>query len=333
MVFNMSLLDKFLDEQNKSFDLSAVATKEFIEHDTRLPPPVLFKYFPKERAPFFQDPSFRFSQAGALNDVFELTRRWEQFAPTAAKKIFSDHLKATFRQLGYERELFFELIKIEALRRGMFLDDHQIAAAREFLRTKNGKQETKRIVQNAILAIDAFVDLAFSVVDGPIGKLDRLASEYGILSMCEIADNKQLWALYASEGTGFCVELDTNNQFFRAPNGRPLIWKVAYGDENEDGFLSNPLALFLKKDFDWQFEREWRSLKALRDCDAAVGPSKDIHIKFATQDLIKSIIFGYRYDAETLIRDSHSILTFDPKIKIRKAVVDRSSRKLSIVDL
>ena len=190
----MSLLDRFLDEQNESFDLTSVATEEFFKHDERIPPPFLFKYFSKERRSFFESPSFRFTQAAALNDQFEFTRRWDRFAPAAAKELFSEHLKMTFRKLGYEREIFIEILKGEALRRGVFLGGEQIAAARRFLRSKEGKVEVRRIIDQAIVAIDLFVDLAFSVADKATDKLDKLGSEFGVFSMCETPDNQQLWA-------------------------------------------------------------------------------------------------------------------------------------------
>ncbi len=72
----MGILSRFLDEQNSSFDVTKIATAEFFALDQAVPPTSVYKYFPKDRVEFFEKPAFRFSQRTALNDPFELTKRW-----------------------------------------------------------------------------------------------------------------------------------------------------------------------------------------------------------------------------------------------------------------
>jgi hypothetical protein len=330
----MGILSRFLDEQNRSFDVTKIATAEFFALDQATPPNSVFKYFPKERVEFFARPAFRFSQRAALNDPFELTKRWRQFGSDATKKLFADHLKSTFRSLSCESEIVLEMAKNESLKRGRFLGDQEIANVREKLRTKEGKKEVRRILSDSIASIDAFVELMFSAANVGSGSyLEQFAAEFGIFSVSETGSNQQLWGLYASSGAGYCVELDTDHQFFRAPNGKKLIWKVSYTDQIQEGFLCNPMAMFLFKDQQWQFEREWRSLDNLENCDAAVGPNGDIHLKYVPRGLIKAITFGYSYDESRLAYDAVTLRYFDDTIKIRKAFVDKESREIVSIDL
>ena len=330
----MGILDRFLDEQNRSFDITKTATAEFLALDQAVPPASVFKYFPRERVEFFVRPAFRYSQRSALNDPFELTERWERFGSDATKKLFADHLKSTFRSLGNEREIFIEMFRNECLKNGRFLSDQEMAAVRDRLKTKEGQAELRKIIDSTIAAIEAFVELAFSAASSTSGAfLETFASEFGVFSVSETVANKQLWGLYASSGAGFCVELDTNHQFFRAPNGRHLIWKVSYTDQLQEGLLSNPMAMFLFKDEQWQFEREWRSLRKLADCDEAIGPNSDIHLRYVPTGLIKTVTFGYAYDESRLASDSLALRAHDAPIKIRKASVDRKRREIVSVEI
>lgn len=330
----MGILRRFLDEQNRSFDVTKIATAEFLALDQATPPASVFKYFPRERTEFFERPAFRFSQRTALNDPFELTRRWKQFGSDAAKRLFTDHLKSTFRSLSCETEIFLEMLKNKSLENGRFLGDQEIANARERLRTKEGKREVRKVLDASIASIEEAVDFMFSAEGiGSSNHLEAFASEFGIFSTSETGVNQQLWGLYASSGSGFCVELDTGHPFFRAPNGRHLIWKVNYTNQIQDGFLCNPMAMFLFKDEQWQFEREWRTLDELKKCDAVVGPDSDIYLKYVPIGLIKAVTFGYSYDSDRLVSHAASLRCFDDTIKIRKAFVDRETREIVSVDL
>lgn len=208
-----------------------------------------------------------------------------------------------------------------------------MAKAREHLNTKEGKQLLRSFTDGIVPQIDAFVELAFAGMDkGTDHFLNEFASKYGIFSVSEIGQNHQLWALYASSGAGFVVELNTHHDFFRAQNGRHLIWQVKYTDEILDGLLTNPLHIFLVKDRRWEFEFEWRTLRKLSECEETVGPNHDVHLMLAQPGLIRAVNFGYAYDDGRLPSDAAALLSFDPHIITRKAYVDFATRKIMLRD-
>ena len=93
--------------------------------------------------------------------------------------------------------------------------------------------------------------------------IELLRKKLGICCFTEIRDNILMWAHYAKQHTGFCLEFDVNNEFFRPltraikvkyDGFRPEINVLQLGSYPE-GKLGE--ALLIKAD-DWDYEKEWR---------------------------------------------------------------------------
>jgi hypothetical protein len=95
---------------------------------------------------------------------------------------------------------------------------------------------------------------------------------------------------------------------------------VIYTDDKIPNFWSNPYFLFLVKETDWAFEREWRLIKHLDECRrVGVADGVDIFIQDLEPGVIRALIFGYNYDnADTLVHAS-SIKKFDSAIELKQA--------------
>ncbi|HUW18561.1 MAG TPA: DUF2971 domain-containing protein [Sedimentisphaerales bacterium] len=111
----------------------------------------------------------------------------------------------------------------------------------------------------------------------------------GICCFTEIKDNILMWAHYAKQHTGFCLEFDVNNDFFR-PLMRAIrveyattlpIINVLRLDTYPKGKLGETLLI---KATDWRYEQEWRIV------DTEKGPG----IQNFPEDALTGVILGCR---------------------------------------
>ena len=122
---------------------------------------------------------------------------------------------------------------------------------------------------------------------------ELLRKELGICCFTEIRDNILMWAHYAKQHTGFCLEFDVNNDFFRLLT---CAIKVEYDeilpvlnvlkiDTYPKGELGGKL---LTKACDWEYEQEWRIV------DYKKGPG----IQDFPEDALSGVILGCRISQE-----------------------------------
>jgi hypothetical protein len=126
-----------------------------------------------------------------------------------------------------------------------------------------------------------------------------LRKRFGICCFSEKRDDILMWAHYAKQHTGFCLEFDIDNDFFR-PITRAIkveydaIWpelNVMQLDSAPEGELGKKL--LIKAD-DWEYEQEWRIVETKK------GPG----IQNFPEDALSGVILGCRIertDKENLI--------------------------------
>jgi hypothetical protein len=175
------------------------------------------------------------------------------------------------------------------------------------------------------------MDGVFASMDGgPNDILSKFTSDIGIFSVCEIPTNKQLWALYASRGQGYVVEFSAQHSFFRTvrDDGADvnLLRKVRYTNDRISDFWHNPYFLFLVKDQEWAFEREWRLIRSLKKCTSTgIHDGEEVFVQDVIPGMITRIIFGYRYETSGLRDDFATIKAFDPNITAMQTIVNDQS--------
>jgi hypothetical protein len=88
----------------------------------------------------------------------------------------------------------------------------------------------------------------------------QMQNENAVFCMTEKKDNILMWAHYADQHAGFCLEFETDNPFFSRV--RPVIYRRCLPKQDLVEFLTtdiSPLPLYLvTKAEDWAYEKEWR---------------------------------------------------------------------------
>jgi len=118
---------------------------------------------------------------------------------------------------------------------------------------------------------------------------ERMRKKLSICCFTEIRDNILMWAHYAKQHTGFCLEFDTDTDFFR-PITRAI--KVEYDAilpelnlKQLPNYQNRELGMkFLTKADDWKYEQEWR----------IVETKKDPGIQNFPEDALIGVILGCR---------------------------------------
>lgn len=133
---------------------------------------------------------------------------------------------------------------------------------------------------------------------------ESMRSNMGIACLSEFDNSLLMWAHYADNHRGICVEYDLmeiNKQLNFTPV--PIIYsndRVCFNDLNPETAENDMLALFLRsitsKSEDWSYEHEWR---IIRD-DAACGDRWNSEEKGALLDMISpsSITLGCAAEKE-----------------------------------
>lgn len=332
----MGTLDKFLEETDTPFDVGTIMSRDVEEMDSPIPPPSLYKYYSASRSAFFVDPVIRFTQKTALNDPFELTKRWEEYAGAESRMHFAKYIRSRMEQLIGNKGLVLALFKEDCAKSGVFLSPDQMAEAAHKLLTRNGSELYNGIASEALDRVDRFIEDIFRCMNLTTNEAlnKELTSKIGIFSLFESPVSEQMWGLYASSGAGFVIEFNAQHEFFKAPNGRSLLRKVKYTSERAKDFFANPLALFQVKGDKWSFEQEWRMIKELSQCDEKrLNGQELIYVNRLKPGMMRSVIFGYNYNNQKLAEHGAKLRMFDPELHVKCASVNSSRCEIEVHEL
>jgi hypothetical protein len=170
-------------------------------------------------------------------------------------------------------------------------------------------------------------------------KLDQIL---GVFSLCEISDNLLMWAHYGASHSGFVLELDPNHEYFNARRTEKdefgHLRQVRYRDVRPSASLTglDGVDLFLVKSREWEYEREWRILRPLREADKVINAEAgDVHLFKLPSGCVKAIILGVRAsDAlESAARHSVSRGGALEQSKLLRCVPDESTFALRVVEV
>lgn len=93
----------------------------------------------------------------------------------------------------------------------------------------------------------------------------KAPDEFGVLCFTEDPASDDMWEKYADHGRGFMVAFDTRHSSFDLLRMPGRLGKVEYSDEPFPSFLSTyGVNTFFRKRTRYEFEKEWRSIRALR---------------------------------------------------------------------
>jgi hypothetical protein len=98
--------------------------------------------------------------------------------------------------------------------------------------------------------------------------------EFGVFCLCRNNLSRQMWNQYAADGRGFVAEFNTLHTAFTLLKKPGLIGEVEYSDHPISSFLSRyGASAFFRKRSRYQFEAEWRSVRALTRFKTVLRPS------------------------------------------------------------
>ncbi|MCF7954968.1 MAG: DUF2971 domain-containing protein [Phycisphaerae bacterium] len=123
---------------------------------------------------------------------------------------------------------------------------------------------------------------------------EQMRKEMGIFCMTQKKDDILMWSHYADNHTGFCLEFQTTNDFFR----RDRIFNVHYSSERPCLNLIEPpnpektVKALLTKAKGWEDEKEWRII------DHKNGPGP----KTYPPEALSGVILGCRISPDNRIR-------------------------------
>jgi len=123
--------------------------------------------------------------------------------------------------------------------------------------------------------------------------IEQLRKKLGICCFSEKRDNILMWTHYSKQHTGFCLEFDIDNDFFR-PITRAIEveYDAIWPELNLMRLGSYPKGevskKFLIKANDWEYEQEWR----------IVDYEKDPGIQNFPEDALSGVILGCRIAQE-----------------------------------
>lgn len=161
----------------------------------------------------------------------------------------------------------------------------------------------------------------------------EMRSTMGIVCLSELDDSLLMWAHYANNHCGMCVEyelLEFNKKLMFTPV--PIIYseeRVCFTSFNTSTVERDASELFIKslttKSLDWSYEKEWR---IIRD-DAACGSKWDTNKKGALLSVIRpsSIILGYMVKPEF----EKEVYTYCEANKINLFKMQKDTKKFCLV--
>lgn len=307
-------------------DLVAMVSSDFFRMDTPCTERKLYKYLNFQDLDFqknyLRNPTLKFATKDQLNDPFDLTRRFEQFGGDLFRAFSTKYVMSYFDRHINDVEWLLDEFSKKPEFAAMGISRAQ---ARARLSSGLGQSIIQMFSEQARQNVPALIDIAVDHANRNIDSVfDEAILNTGVLSLCEQSDNRALWSVYAGGGRGIALELNAQHEFFMVQKKdgtfRNRILKMYYRDDRIPEIWANPYYVFGVKNSDFAFEKEWRVLRPLDQCDTVdLGPGNLIHTVPAPVGLISSVIFGHRWHIDQVREIADIVGTFDDQIAVMKA--------------
>ncbi len=255
----------------------------------------LYKYVTPERIDILRNGLIRFTQPSAFNDPFEckpvirsLTRGIDLSQPISippTKEILS---KAKIDFAAFRRRNRLPPLPPGTEKRYWVAMAKAIDSLANFSLKETLEDEESK----------AFIGKMF---------LGGLGTNLGVLSLAEKADNLLMWSHYAQQHTGFVIEFDDQDSYFKRISANVLkhdplvLQKVRYSDKRPHiTSLKNfeeRASWYLVKSKQWKYEQEWRMMRRLVDGDVCLRLHNNRFVKMRRgelQQLVRILEQGMR---------------------------------------
>jgi hypothetical protein len=302
----------------------------------------IYKYVTSDRTDILENAFIRFTQPDAFNDPFECFPFIESIMP---EDDFNDKIKNFQWSDAYIEEILGKSW------------DKQRKKNKNIPTFEDLKHILIPMYKNTKPEFDSFFRRVMTTRNHPIDIINAsfigaLNQTIGILSFTETNNNLLMWSHYAFNHTGFVIEFDEKHTFFdqrkKEKELKGCLKQVSYSVKRPNILILDPMALeqnsandnflkwankiFFTKSEHWNYEKEWRMVELLANCENIIHsePHK-IYLFPIPKNCIKKLIFGCRISYETK-QKLINIISNDADyshIKVQQAEMDEQEYKLN----
>ncbi|MBI1886954.1 MAG: DUF2971 domain-containing protein [Nitrosomonadales bacterium] len=142
-----------------------------------------------------------------------------------------------------------------------------------------------------------------NMIDGEYAEISSFIWRFGILTLSEVSDSLLMWAHYAANHTGLCIEYDVEAEADLG-NGslRPVSYSTEYPTLSIYDFgvdiLKTTLRILTTKSMEWAYEKEWRYFENNKKNTEIPSPFEITGVIFGARmktdqmDTVKKILKG-----------------------------------------
>lgn len=209
---------------------------------------ILYKYLSPKRVDILIKRRIRYTQPGVFNDPFEMKPYASQIATDeeiehTIEKMLPDKIKETYDHFPSEVKALLPFEESQTL-------------------FKHGFNLFRR-------EFGTILDLVPSMITGVMN--ENFNELLGILSLSEKPDSLLMWSHYAASHEGFVLGFNSNHDYFEERKSHEdefrHLRKVEYRLNRPNMPISklDGVNVFLVKSKEWEYEREWRIIRPLKD--------------------------------------------------------------------
>lgn len=291
---------------------------------------LIYKFCAPARVNALESAKLRATQAGALNDPFELKPFFNAILERAE---IEDRLKEKQQIEDFAREVYSKLPT--GTRSKVSL--HQVVA---MLKQPAVRAQLQAETGAALDELMNQMPRWTAVFRGELHK--SLAVKIGIVSFTGEPTETLMWAHYAVDHSGFAIAFNSEHPFFdRRRSAKDEFYhlrKVTYEKPSADSANLTDLdgtKVLCTKQPNWSYEREFRLLIPVDPAeDIPASGGEPVHLIDFPRDAVREVILGHNAKAD-LEQELRAILAGHPEyanVKLRRARADFSSGQIIIGD-
>jgi hypothetical protein len=170
-----------------------------------------------------------------------------------------------------------------------------------------------------------FYDDYLSVEKQFLRTIGLIRSRVGVLSLTERFDSLPMWAHYGAQAKGYVMRFDgLDKKFSGDATGSLNVLKRVQYVEDMTGMTFDPPTqdnLFFCKFKDWSYEREWRVVSALSNCQLSTDGK--MNLRLVELPIVTGVICGWNVPNKERSFLAEQLLKINPCVQLHVASLDR----------
>lgn len=290
---------------------------------------LIYKYLAADRVQAIDNATLRATQAGALNDPFELKPFFRTIFDMGDLTTVLDHQASEEALLDKVYEQLPESIRAR-------LSKENVAVLMAQDEVRQGLEKARREFRTAVAhELPAQTSRMREILH------EQLGSKIGIVSFTDDPTSSLMWSHYASEHRGYVIEFDGTHPFFDRRRSkddeffhlRPVLY-MSHLNAHEKLVDLDGTSMLCAKQNAWAYEREQRLLVPV-DPSNQPNVTNPIHLIHFPRECVRSVILGDR-STTVLENELRTILQRYPAyahVKLQRAAADFASGSIVISEM